>query len=185
MSSPVFLCTGQNLFLYLWALLTHCFLLSTSLSSLLLSLSFANTPEGHRRFLEVGGTLCASGADRDQNPQSLLHPGGCFPVHRPALQQWPHGQRGKTHAGTHFERLWFSSASKCSYSWHIFLTEGEKNSSTITVTAHFWLGTTWGLLLLDDSSYHRNIFTRKLMEEKYNSCLICCSCSLLQHVFHK
>lgn len=61
----------------------------------------ANTSEGHRGFLEVGGSLCSSGADRDKNPQSLLHPGGRLPVHRPALQQWPNGQRGKTHAGTH------------------------------------------------------------------------------------
>lgn len=63
------------------------------------SLSFSISPEGHRGVLEVGGTLCSSGAVRDQNPQSLLHPGGSLPVHRPAVQQWPDGQRGKTHAG--------------------------------------------------------------------------------------
>lgn len=62
---------------------------------------FSNLSEGHRRFLEVSGTLCAPGADRDKNPQSILHPGGCLPVHRLALQQWPNGQRGKTHADTH------------------------------------------------------------------------------------
>lgn len=69
--------------------------------SMSFSVSSSISSEGHRGVLEVGGTLCSSGAIRYQNPQSLLHPGGSLPVHRPAVQQWTDGQRGKTHADAH------------------------------------------------------------------------------------
>lgn len=51
-------------------------------------------------FLEVRGSHCASGANRFQDTQPLLHPGGRLPVHRSAFQQWRDGQRGETQIHT-------------------------------------------------------------------------------------
>lgn len=56
---------------------------------------FPTPPEGHGGLLEIGGPICSSSTGRHENPQPLLHPGGCIPVHRPAIQQRPNGQRGK------------------------------------------------------------------------------------------
>ncbi|KAK7944544.1 hypothetical protein WMY93_000272 [Mugilogobius chulae] len=39
------------------------------------------------------------GAQRDEDPEPILHPGGGFPVHRAALQQWRHGQREHSNVG--------------------------------------------------------------------------------------
>lgn len=79
----------------LWRNLLIVSLFSRFSFSFSLFLFVPNTSEGHGRLLEVGGALRTAGTHRDTNPQPLLHPGGGLPVHRPALQQRPDGQRGK------------------------------------------------------------------------------------------
>lgn len=76
--------------------------------------SVLDNPEGNGGVLEVRSAVCASGPNRDENPQSILHLRGCVPLHRPAVQQRVNGQRGKRSIDicihqyhTAFTRHWF------------------------------------------------------------------------------
>ncbi|KAL0190277.1 hypothetical protein M9458_012975, partial [Cirrhinus mrigala] len=43
---------------------------------------------------EYGGILEVRGT-RNTDPEPVFHPGSGFQIHRPSVQQWPHGKRGE------------------------------------------------------------------------------------------
>lgn len=88
---PGLICFPAEMFSLWWNLLIASHFSRFSF----LFFSVPHTSEGHGRLLEVGGALRTSGTHGDTNPQPLFHPGGGLPVHRPALQQRPDGQRSK------------------------------------------------------------------------------------------
>lgn len=79
--------------MFLIVIIANCYLLYTIVFIVLSFLLLL--PECLWWFLEVSGNPCSKRTSWHTYPESLLHPGGSFQLHRTAFQQRPDGQRGR------------------------------------------------------------------------------------------